>query len=176
MRFFERWSKRVDADGLRETLLHDRSPSVRRRQWIARLAAAGLVDAAAMALHQMGAVKKLPDLPLRGFDSNKVVSSRAAYVLGVPDATLGALQYSMTMITASLVQRRRLSSLLLGVVVAAGAVGAAAYLRDMVVKEQKACMYCIPALLINFAMVPLAAAELVAGRRRPRQVGRGGRR
>ncbi|HEX9103531.1 MAG TPA: vitamin K epoxide reductase family protein, partial [Polyangia bacterium] len=93
-----------------------------RRRWIARLAALGLVDAAAMSLLQTGSIRRLPDLPLRGFDSQRVVSSPAAYVLGVPDATLGAAQYAGTLVLASLVDTPRLRRrgwwpLLLGAVV-----------------------------------------------------------
>ena len=137
------------------------SPKLKRRRAIAVLCAAGLVDAALMALKQFGAVKKLPDLPLKGFDSDAVVSSKAAYVLGTPDSSLGALSYAVTLALNGWLRPSRTWKFLFGASVLGGAIGAAGYGWDMISREKKACAYCIPALLINLSLVPLAMSELV---------------
>lgn len=159
----------MNAGAIRSAL---RSPggdrSLRRRRWLTALGALGLVDAAMMALYQLGVVRRLPDLPLPHFDSNAVVGSRAAYVLGTPDATLGALQLAATLALAGAGGTRKSGrSPWLGVALGAstigGAIGAAAYLYDMIAREKKACAYCIPATAISFAMLPLGLAELRDG-------------
>lgn len=43
---------------------------------------------AVVALRQTGFINRLPDLPVRGFDSERVTLSNTAVALGVPDATL----------------------------------------------------------------------------------------
>lgn len=155
-----------DADAIRAELrAPDADPSLRRRRWLSVLGAAGLVDAAIMGLYQMGVIRRLPDPPLPHFDSNAVVGSRAAYVLGAPDATLGALQLAATLVLAGAggtrkSGRSRWLGVLLGLSTLGGAVGAAAYLYDMIAKQKRACAYCIPAAAISFAMLPLGLAEL----------------
>jgi uncharacterized membrane protein len=158
-----------DADAMRAALrAPDGDRSLRRRRWLTALGAAGLADAAVMALYQMGVIRRLPDLPLPRFDSNAVVGSRAAYVLGTPDATLDALQLAATMALAGAGGTRASGrgpwlGVLLGLSTLGGALGAVAYLYEMIAKQKRACAYCIPAAAISFAMLPLGLAELRDG-------------
>ena len=138
------------------------SPKLKRRRAIAALCAAGLIDAALMALKQFGAIKKLPDPPIKGFDSDAVVSSNAAYVFGTPDASLGAISYAATLALNGWLRPSRAWKILFGASVLGGALGAAGYAYDMIAREKKACAFCIPALLINFSLLPLAIGELRA--------------
>ena len=161
---------RLDAE-LQQAWQKDRSRSLERRRWIARLCALGLVDSAAMAMKQMGVVKHLPDLPLESFDSDGVVGSRAAYALGLPDAPLGALSYALTLALAGIAdtathRRSPWWGVLLGAVVAGGALGAIGYGLDMAFVEKKACAYCIPALLLSLGIVPFAVPEVAGAIRR----------
>lgn len=61
---------------------------------------AGLLAAAAMgavALYQTGIIRRLPQPPLRGFNTNKVHGSAQAYaLLHTPDALLGMGSYALT--------------------------------------------------------------------------------
>src|SRR4051812_44877028 len=83
----------------------DREPrtrrSLRRRRWILSFAALGAVDSIVVALRQTGIVRHLPDPPGGIFQSDRVTTSRPAYVLGAPDATLGAAGFSGLMVLAS---------------------------------------------------------------------------
>jgi uncharacterized membrane protein len=60
------------------------------RHWIAALSGLGAINMAIIATRQLGIVRRLPDPPIAGFDSNRVIVSRPAYALGVPDAPIGA--------------------------------------------------------------------------------------
>ena len=148
---------------IRKSLLHGQSPSLRRRRALTWLGALGLMDSAVMTLYQMGAIHHLPDPP--GFDSDRVVGSRAAYFFGTLDAPLNALATSATLILAGAGGEPRppIFDVLLGGTVVANAIGAAAYLFDMVAREKRACAYCIPAALISLGMLPFALPELRRG-------------
>ena len=63
---------------VQKELTTGRSKSVRARRRIAALAGALAADFAVIGMRQYGAIRKLPDLPLRGFDSNAVITSPAA--------------------------------------------------------------------------------------------------
>lgn len=41
-----------------------------------------------------GIVKHLPDPPLRGFDSDRVNTSRTAFPFGIPDGSLALLSFA----------------------------------------------------------------------------------
>ena len=157
---------KIDADAIRAALrAPDGDRSLRRRRWLTALAAAGLVDAGIMALYQMGVIRRLPDPPLPHFDSGAVIGSRAAYALGAPDATLNVLQLAATMVLAGAGGTRASGrspwhGLILGLTTLGGAVGAAAYLYNMIARQKRGCVYCLPAEAISFAMLPLGLGEL----------------
>src|SRR5438309_1207482 len=58
------------------------------RRAIAGLAGFAAADFLLGSLYQLGVVRRLPDVPLRGFDSAAVMSSPAAHPLGIPDAPI----------------------------------------------------------------------------------------
>jgi uncharacterized membrane protein len=58
------------------------------RRWIIGLSALGAANMTAGALKQFGVIRRLPDLPVKGFDSNAVMSSGPAFVFGIPDTPL----------------------------------------------------------------------------------------
>ncbi len=49
-------------------------------------------------LVQLRVIKRLPDPPGNIFDSKRIVTSKGAYLLGIPDGVLGLGSYSVTLI------------------------------------------------------------------------------
>jgi len=152
------------AEAVRAALQRSTSRSMRRRRWIARISAVALADAVVVALRQLGAVSRLPDLPGRVFDANAVTTSRPAFLFGAPDATLMAGLYSINLIAAGAggsrkAGRHKLWSVVLAGNAIGGAVGAAGYLWNMLARQKRLCVYCLVAISLNFALVPLAVAE-----------------
>ena len=79
---------------LRET---QNDPDLTRRRWIVGLSLASVAAGKAVALFQMGMVKKLPDPPLALFDSTRVDASDYAYKhLQSPDAFAMIVSSGMT--------------------------------------------------------------------------------
>jgi hypothetical protein len=70
---------------IRNVLRIGSSEDLDRRSKILCLSAIGLVDFSIISLYQTGVIKKLPDIPLPIFDSNKVNAAESAYQFGVPD-------------------------------------------------------------------------------------------
>ncbi|MFP2908382.1 vitamin K epoxide reductase family protein [Pyxidicoccus sp. 3LFB2] len=154
----------MDVDAIRQELREGRSPSLTRRRRVAKLAAVGLADFAVISLYQLGAVKRLPDLPGKWWDSNGVNAARTAYALGVPDGPLGAIHYGVTLALAAVggsrrTGRSRVWDVLLGGAVLGGAGAALYYLWDMAFKERRACAYCLVGAALNLGMVPLLWPE-----------------
>ena len=151
--------------GLREELVRGRSPRLRRRRALIVTAALAAIDAIVVGLRQTGVLRRLPEPPGRIWDSNGIVTSPAAYVLGVPDAPLGALGFVTAMVLASRLGdsprgRRPLVALALFGTAATAAIGAALYLRDMLVDKKRLCPYCLVTAAASFSLVALSAPEL----------------
>lgn len=158
----------MGAAAIRTELRDGRSPSLKRRRRIGGLAALGLVDFGVISLYQMGAVRKLPDLKWKVFDSNKVNASEKAYELGLPDGTTGAAMYALLLMLASAggskkTGRSPVLDVALGATVVAGGGAALQYLWNMARKQERACLYCIGGAALNFAMLPLAFPDAVSG-------------
>lgn len=123
------------------------------------MAGAALAVGIPVTLRQLGVIERLPDVPWRGFDANKVTTSPEAYpIAGIPDGIPACLLYA-TEIGLALARRRRASrwiDRLLPACVAGGAIGAAYYAYEMATVEKKACVYCLSNIALNFAMVPFA--------------------
>jgi uncharacterized membrane protein len=154
----------MDADAIRRELRHGVSDSLRRRRWISVLSVVGVIDFAIISLYQMGIIRHLPDPPGAFFDSDEVNASRTAYALGVPDGPLGLGLYAITLILAGAGgdnRRRRhpVFDVLVGGAVAAGVVGAAHYVYDMIRHQQRACPYCLVGAVAHVAMLPSAVAN-----------------
>lgn len=150
---------------VRNILRNGISKSLKRRRKIITLSAVGLIDFSIISLYQVGVIKKLPDLPGKIFDSNKVNASEDAYMMGVPDGPVSAGLYTLNMILAAYgggekAGRPMWSDILLSGVALANAGGAVYYLKNMITKQKKACPYCILGAGLNFAIVPYAFQEL----------------
>lgn len=134
----------------------DKSKKTKNRRKIAALAALGLIDFSLISLLQMGYIKKLPDLPGKLFDTEKVNTSKDAVIMGLPDGVIALGAYTLTMILAVAgmrlkKKRSRYADLALGAVVAGQAAGAANYLRKMAFVQKKVCLYCVAGAAINIA-------------------------
>lgn len=123
-----------------------------------------LADAALLALRQIGAIRRLPDLPGKLFRTNDVITSKSAFPLGVPDAAVGTCFYALNLVASSAggtgtSGRSKLWSLVLAGNAVGGAVASAAYLWEMLARQKRICMYCLVTASATFAIAPLAIAE-----------------
>jgi uncharacterized membrane protein len=140
-----------------------------RRTIMMALSSAALADAAAVTMVQAGALRSLPEPRSPTFDTRRVVRSRVAYPLGIPDGTLGALNHILNL--SLLVARGRqagrtpLVGWLLAASVAGGAAGALFYGYQMLFRVRRLCPYCLAAIAINLSLVPLAWRELRPAKR-----------
>lgn len=130
------------------------------RRKIAALAALGLADFSLISLFQLGYIRKLPDLPGKIFDTEKVNSSEDAVIFGIPDGPISLAAYSTTLLLATAAtrsdERSRMLDLALAGVLLGQAAGAAQYLYKMAFVQKKICLYCVAGAVINFtALVPL---------------------
>jgi uncharacterized membrane protein len=155
----------MNAKEIRDSLRKGENKSLSRRRKIALLSAIGLVDFSIISLYQMGFIKRLPDIPGKIFDSNKVNASPHAYGMGLPDGPVSSGLYSLIMMLASYKGDKKSgrpfwADLALAGAITANAVGAVQYTKNMISQQEKACPYCITGALINFAMVPFVAADI----------------
>jgi hypothetical protein len=160
------WWGFARGDRVRGELVLDRgrSRALARRRALIWISALGAIDSLVVGLRQTGALSHLPDPPGRRWHSDAVVTSRAAYAMGVPDAPLGALAFTLVMAFAARLggapaSRRPLARLGLLAASGAAATGAAFYLWDMLAKERRLCAYCLGTAAASFAVLPLALRE-----------------
>jgi uncharacterized membrane protein len=147
---------------IRQELLTGTGEDLEKRRTITALSALGLIDFAIISLYQSGVIKRLPELPFKAFDSNKVNAAPEAYKMGAPDATVSALLYAGNMVLATAggtkaSGRKPVLDLLLASVIAGNAGGAVYYLYDMIFKQKKVCPYCIAGAAINIASAVIVA-------------------
>lgn len=160
---------RRDNDKIRDLFFHAQSESLNRRRKIIMISLFGLGNAAIITLYQTGIIKKLPDLPLKSFDSPKLTSSEKAFEFGMPDAPGASLLYSLIMVLATYGGSRSIKriflfdQLLLGATIV-NAAFAAQYFYNMIAKQKKLCVYCIAVTLTNFSMLPYSWREFKLGR------------
>ncbi|MCC9136925.1 vitamin K epoxide reductase family protein [Pontibacter silvestris] len=138
-----------------DQIRQDSSEATQYRRQLAALAAIGIVDFSLISLFQMGYIKKLPDLPGKVFDTEKVNSAKDAVILGLPDGVISLGAYAATMFLAMAGTRFRKQSRLidvaLGSVVLGQAIGGAQYMVNMATVQKKVCIYCVAGAAINFA-------------------------
>ncbi len=79
------------------------SSSLKRRRGIIGLTFFSCAVLGAVALYQIGIIKKLPEPPGRAFDTRKVNGSGEAYsIMKMPDAFLGIASYAATALLAAM--------------------------------------------------------------------------
>jgi uncharacterized membrane protein len=116
-------------------------------------------------LRQTRVIKRLPDLPLKGFDSNKVMMSRIAFPFGIPDTALalGTLLANFPLLRAlerSNGQDVRPSAALAGKAVIESA-ASAWYLWQLPTRVKAWCGYCIAGGLVFFSIGALSIKDLL---------------
>jgi uncharacterized membrane protein len=78
------------------------SPDMTRRRWIIGLTFFGVLMGKIVALYQTGIVKRLPDPPVKGFDSTRVDASDYAYKrLNMPNAPMMIANFGVTAMLAA---------------------------------------------------------------------------
>lgn len=147
---------------IRQELLTSNDKDLNRRRKVMMLSAAGIADFAFISLYQSGAIDRLPELPFKMFDSNKVNAAPDAYQMGAPDGTISTLLYAAGMVLASWAGtshsgRKPVHDVALGAVVAGNAAGAVYYLGNMIFKQERVCPYCIAGAAINVASAVIIA-------------------
>ncbi len=133
---------------------------------MAALAGVAALELGVIALRQLGVVRHLPDPPVRGADSDRVVTSRAAFPLGIPDAPVAAASMVGTL---ALARRRdgQGAEQRAWLAIAAGAksaVDAAVALRYAVVqlrRERAWCPWCLVATMLTAAIAALTVPEAI---------------
>jgi uncharacterized membrane protein len=167
----------IDASELRRDLLVGQTGDLRRRRLIVGLSVFGAAVLSLGTLRQTGLLRRLPDLPCEGFGANQVTTSDEAYAMGAPDAPVAATSYLANAALASFGTEERAERLpwvplLATAKSAVDVVGAAVYLRYMIVKEKVWCVYCLTAGAVSLGVL---VSTLPESRRAVRALTRGRR-
>jgi uncharacterized membrane protein len=161
----------MDAIAIREALRNGDSEDLDRRRKIILLSTLALCDFGFIALYQTGVIKKLPDIPLPIFDSNKVNGSKDSYQMGTPDATIATLNHAMNIVLSAAggneaASRKPGFDVALGAVVLGNAAGAVRFMMNMITKQKKICIYCTAGAIINFTSAVIIAPVVIKSLRR----------
>lgn len=156
---------------IRQELLTSEDGDLNRRRKVLTLSAIGIADFSFISLYQSGAIGRLPELPFKAFDSNKVNAAPDAYAMGAPDATISTLLYAAGMVLSTwsgteASGRKPAHDIALGAVIAGNASGAVYYLGKMLFKQEKVCPYCIAGAAINIASAVIIAPTVAKAIRR----------
>ncbi|WP_372620721.1 vitamin K epoxide reductase family protein [Falsiroseomonas sp.] len=150
---------------LRRDFRHDDSALMQLRRGTAAVSLLGIGMMAATTLLQIGAVRRLPDPPIRGFDTTRVNTSDEAYSYGGPDSPINILAHATNLVLATTggadrMRRHPWLPLLAVAVEAPQAAVAAKYLFHQMPKVDRAwCPYCIVDALAHFATLALVLPE-----------------
>ncbi len=147
---------------LGEALREGGEPFLQKRRGIVGLALFNVVAMGAIALFQMGLLRRVPELPLPGADADKVNGSAQAYaLLQTPDAVLAIGSYAATaaMGPPDRAQTLPLAALGMGVKTLADAALAVKLLIEQPTKYRAYSAWCVCAALATLAAVPLALPE-----------------
>ncbi len=140
-------------------------PYLQRRRAIVGLSLVPVASMGIITLYQMGLIEHLPEPPLPYLDADKVDASPEAYEkLSVPDATLGLLNYSATIVLAAMgstdrARRQPYLPIALLAKTLVDATQAGKLTVDQWTKHRAFCSWCLLAAGATFATVPLAVAE-----------------
>lgn len=156
------------AAAVSDQLRNGRSPSLTRRRYIvgASLFCCGTMSLAA--LYQTGVIRRVPDVSIRRFDSNQVMSSPQAYeILGMPDAPLAVGSYAATAGLAAIAgadrnRRQPLLALLLTGKVIIDSAFALKLVRDQFVRQHRTfCEWCLSTSAVTISMLIPAFLEFL---------------
>lgn len=161
---FERMRGGLSPQELRADLQEGRSKDMRRRRLIILLSLLGILDAAPIAMFQAGLLRRLPDPPLRAFQSTKVNSSDTSYTWGFPDGAGLVATFALNVPIAAFGGAARAGALpALPLLQAAKsgveAVASAWFFYQMPAKEKAWCWMCIIAALLKWTIAALAMPE-----------------
>ncbi len=141
------------------------TPDLARRRWIVGLSVVGTAMAQIVSLYQTGIVRRLPDPPLRGFDSDRVDASDYAYSrFSSPDGPIMLASYGVTAwLAAAGGQDRAREQPVLPIAMALKVLGDAAVALELGREEwqqnKALCAYCQVATLCSLISVALALPE-----------------
>lgn len=110
-----------------------------------------------VALAQLKIIRKLPELPGRLFDSRRIIFSKHAYPLGIPDGVLGLLSYitTLALLIAWQPSRPLVHGLLRGKLLLDGTV-AARKSRGQLRQFGRLCSWCVGASAATAGMIYFA--------------------
>lgn len=135
-----------------------------------------------ISLYQMGIIKHLPELPIKGLDADKVDASEEAYRhLDMGDAFIGEGSYAVTAGLAAMGGKERAKTdpwipLALAAKAGADAAQAARLTYDQFARHRAGCMWCLIAAAATVTTAVLAMPEAKSAyravrRRSTRQAG-----
>jgi uncharacterized membrane protein len=142
---------------LRHDLRDTNEPGILLRRALVGVSLVGIASMAIVTLFQSGAVKHLPDPPIKGFDSDKVNSSDTAFGWGTPDAPLSIISHAVNIAIATIGTAGRhhaqpwVPLLAAGAAAPSAAVSAKYLFYQMPVEERGWCPYCIADALAHIA-------------------------
>jgi uncharacterized membrane protein len=115
---------------------------------------AAMATLAPVALVQLHILKDLPDPPGRFFNSKRVVTSKGAYHLGIPDGVLGVASYGITLglLLAATPERPMVRRLLRGKL-AWDATLALRNVRKQITEHRRICSWCVGAAVATAGLV-----------------------
>jgi uncharacterized membrane protein len=152
----------MDPKEIRDELRNGNSEDLERRRKLILLSAIGIADFGLIALLQSGVIRRLPDIPYPIFDTNGINTSKTSYKMGVPDAFISNVMFSMRMALATAggsekANRKPIFDLLLGAVSLGHSLGAVQMTYNMLFKKKKICIYCLTG-----AGIILSSAAVIA--------------
>ena len=156
---------------LRDEIQGDSSTYMRLRRAVVAANLLGIAVMSLTTLLQIGIVRRLPDPPLRRFDTRKVNSSDEASSYGGPDSPMNILAHSVNLVAAATGGPDRSRThpwlpILAAAVELPQTVVAAKYLFSQMPHVDEAwCPYCITDALTHFATLALTLPEAIAGAR-----------
>lgn len=118
---------------------------------------------------QLGKIDDLPDFPARIFNTKKIVLSKSAFPLGIPDGMLGIGSYAVTLLllTTAKPSRPLLQAALRGKLMVDGAM-AARNTRKQITNFGRICTWCMGTAVATAGVVYFARKGREADRRHRR--------
>ena len=160
--------KSITPDELSRELRQGYSPFLKRRRGIIGLCFFSCGVLGAVALYQIGILKKLPEPRGRSFDAEKVNGSREAYsMLATPDALLGLTSYAVTAALAGMGSEHRSRThpwipIAMGGKLLVDSAMAAKLTVDEATKFRAYSLWSVLAAAATWIALPLALPEAIA--------------